>query len=162
MIELRDTVTIRTPRRVVWSWLESLPYHYLDWHQDHLEARWVRGRSLEPGAVMEVRERLHGKPHRLRMVVTEVEPGRRVRYRVLPGVRGEFLVEDADGGSSLTAVIAMGVDVPVVGRIVDWVLHWTLWRSINAIERHQREEGASLKALLERRGDLPDVSPRPG
>ncbi len=149
MIELRDTVAIDVAPGAVWSWLETLPDHYPEWHPDHSDARWVRGSAFVPGAVMEIGESLHGKPHRLRMKVTEVEPGRRLRYRVFPGVSGEFVVDAVDGGSDFTAVIAMGVSVPVMGTAVDWLLRRTLAGRLEAMARHQAEEGTNLKALLE-------------
>lgn len=152
MIELRDTVGIDAPPEEVWAWLESMPDHVLEWHPDHLGARWVRGGGFVPGAVMEVRERLHGKPHRLKMTLTDVDPGRRVRYRVFPGLRGEFRVRPADGGSEFTAVIEMGGGLPVLGRLLDGLLHLMLRSRIEALRRHQAEEGANLTALLERPG----------
>ena len=152
MIELRDTVAIDVAPGVVWSWLESMPDHYLEWHPDHLGGRWVSGGAFVPGAVMEVREILHGKPHRLRMTLAQVDPVRRVRYRVFPGLSGEFGVSPVNGGSEFTAVIAIGVRAPIIGPIADWLLRQILGNRIDAIRRHQAEEGANLKALLERVG----------
>jgi polyketide cyclase/dehydrase/lipid transport protein len=152
VIELRDTVAIDVAPEVVWSWLESMPDHYLEWHPDHLGGRWVSGDAFAPGAVMEVQEILHGKPHRLRMALTQVEPGRWIRYRVFPGLSGEFAVSPLNGGSEFTAVIAIGVRAPVIGPVADWLLRRTLGNRIDAIGRHQAEEGANLKALLERVG----------
>ncbi len=152
MIELRHTVTIDVAPEVVWSWLESMPDHYPEWHPDHLGGRWVRGGAFVPGAVMEVQEILHGKPHRLRMALTQAGPGRWIRYRVFPGLSGEFGVSAVNGGSEFTAVIAMGVRAPVIGPVADWLLRQTLGNRIDAIARHQAEEGANLKVLLERVG----------
>lgn len=150
MIELRDTVAVEAPPEAVWRWLEHLPDHYLEWHPDHVGARWVRGDAFAPGAVLEVREMLHGRPHRLRMVAKEVRPGRRVRYRVAPGLGGELAVDARDGGAEFTAVITIGFRAPVVGPVLDRLLRWALGDRIEAIGRHQAEEGANLKALLER------------
>lgn len=150
MIELRDTVFVDAAPEAVWDWLAALPDHYLAWHPDHLSARWVRGSTVEPGAVLEAREILHGRRHRLRMAVTDVEAGSLLRYRVFPGLGGEFEVEAADGGSRFTAVIRLGIDAPLVGVVLDRLLRRAWGSRIDAIERHQREEGANLKALLER------------
>jgi hypothetical protein len=151
VIELRDTVAIEAGPREVWGWLEALPDHYRQWHPDHLSAAWVRGRGLAPGAVMEAEEVLHGRRHRLRLTCVEVEPGRRVRYRLFPGLGGEFRVAGADGGSTFTAVLAIGPRLPLVGPIVDAVLRRVLAGRIAAIARHQAEEGQNLRALLQRR-----------
>ena len=152
MIELLDTVAIDVAPEVVWNWLESMPDHYREWHPDHLGGRWVSGGAFLPGAAMEVQEILHGKPHRLRMTVTQVGPGRWIRYRIFPGLGGEFRVNPVNGGSEFTAMIAMGVRAPVIGPIADWLLRHILGNRIDAVGRHQAEEGANLKALLERVG----------
>lgn len=152
MIELRDRVTIRAPADAVWNWLEAMPDHYLEWHPDHVDARWLSGGALVPGAVLESREILHGKPHRLRMTLTDVQPGRRVRYRLFPGLNGEFSVSDVNGESAFTAVVAIGLPTPVIGPIVDRLIRLMLGSRIEAIARHQAEEGANLKALLEHAG----------
>jgi uncharacterized protein YndB with AHSA1/START domain len=149
MIVLRDTVTIDVPPAAVWSWLESMPEHALEWHPDHVSARWVRGGTFAPNSEMEITERLHGKIHRLRMRVTEVEPGHWVRYRMLPGLGGRFEVQPAGSGSQFTAALEIGVRLPVVGSFIDAVLRLTIPRRLDAIRRHQAEEGANLKALLE-------------
>ena len=149
MIELRDTVAIDATPEVVWSWLEHLPEHALEWHPDHLGARWLQGESFVPGATMEVREVLHGKPHRLHLVVTEVRPGRRMRYRVFPGASGEFRVDPTNSGSEFTATIDLGVRTPLLAPVIDRLLRVTIGRRIDAIARHQAEEGVRMKALLE-------------
>jgi uncharacterized protein YndB with AHSA1/START domain len=149
MIVLRDAVTIHTSPARVWSWLEAMAERYREWHPDHVGARWVSGGALVPDAVLEVEERLHGKRHRLRMTVTEVEPGRRVRYRMGPGVRGGFEVEPVEQDTRFTASIELGLEVPLLGALLDGLLRRILRSRLEAIRRHQAEEGASLKALLE-------------
>lgn len=149
MIVLRETVTIDVPPVEVWRWLESIPEHIAEWHPDHISARWLSGGAFVPNAQMEVKERLHGKPHRLRLTLTGVEPGHRVRYRMFPGVRGEFVVEPAETGSTFTATIAFGLRLPVLGSLVDRLLELTIPRRLEAIRQHLVEEGANLRALLE-------------
>jgi hypothetical protein len=153
VIELRDTVEIDATPLEVWTWLESMPDHILEWHPDHLAARWVKGGELVPGAVMEVRERLHGKPHRMRMKLTACEPGRWARYRIFPGLGGSLEVEPHAAGSRFTASITMGTRVPIVGRLIDGLLRLVMGSRIEAIRRHQVEAGINLKRLLEPASD---------
>lgn len=112
MIELRDTVTINAPAPVVWAWLERLPEHCREWHRGHIRCRWLSGKAFEPGAEMEVVERLHGKPHRLHMRLMEVEPGHWVRYRIFPRLEGALEVKPAGSGTLFTATIRMGIRTP--------------------------------------------------
>lgn len=148
MIKLRDTVFIDMPPGKVWKWLEAMPEHYLEWHADHISCRWLRGDKLESAAEMEIVERLHGKEHRLRMTLTGVEPGRRVDYRIFPGLKGSFEVETSGSGSVFTAIISIGVDTPILGKVIDNLLRMTVAGRIEAIRQHQAEEGANLKVLL--------------
>lgn len=140
---------IDAPPARVWAWLEALPDHYRDWHPGHISCRWVKGRPNTPGAVMEAVEVLHGRRHRLRMRLTLVEPGRRVEYQVFPGLGGGFQVEPAGAGSAFTATIRVGFALPVLGPILDRLLRRALGARLGAIRRHQEEEGANLKSLLE-------------
>ncbi len=41
-------------------------------------------------------------------------------------------------------------DTVAIGPAADWLLRRTLGNRIDAIGRHQAEEGANLKAMLER------------
>jgi hypothetical protein len=149
MIELCDTVVVEAAPEVVWQWLESLPDHYRAWHPDHAAARWVEGHGFEPHAVLEAHEVLHGRMHRLRMTLTEVEPVHLVRYTVWPGVTGELRVEPVGSGTAFTACIALGTRAPVLGPALDLVLTRVLRGHIEALRQHQQEEGVRLKALLE-------------
>jgi hypothetical protein len=100
---------------------------------------------------MEATETLHGKAHRLRMTSTGLDPGHWTQYRMFPGVGGEMRVEPADGGTEFTAVVRMGTHAPVVGAALDRLLRRALGGRIAAVEQHQKEEGANLKALLKHR-----------
>jgi hypothetical protein len=118
MIILRDTQTIDVPPQFIWTWLETMPKHALEWHPDHISCRWLTGGNFVPGAEMEVVERLHGRRHRLRIFLTDVEPGHLVRYRIFPGLTGSFEITPADSGSTFTAQIELGVRTPVLGDIL--------------------------------------------
>lgn len=149
MIELRHTVDINVSPETVWRWLETLPDHINMWHPDHISARWIEGGGFEPGAVMEVRERLHGKAHRLRISLTEAVAGRIVRYRFFPGCRGSFELEEIATGTKFTAAVEIGIRIPIVAPLLDKLLGLAIPGRLNAIRRHQAEEGENLKILLE-------------
>lgn len=148
MIEISDTVVLDAPPEAVWRWLDALPEHYLEWHPDHVSCRWSRGASFAPGAAMEVEERLHGKLHRLTMTVTRVEPGELIRYRIGPGTSGSFALEPLDGRSRFTAALQIGTAAPVIGAVADAALRIVLRRRLDALRRHQQEEGENLVGLF--------------
>ncbi len=152
MIELRDVTTIGVPPDQVWAWFESLPEHYLEWHPDHIRCNWSRGSAVTEGAEMEVVEVLHGRPHHFRLRLTDVIPGHRACYRIVPGVEGCLEVEPADSGSRFTATVRLGIRARTLGSLLDFALRKLFGAQIEAIRRHQAQEGANLKRLLEHAG----------
>jgi hypothetical protein len=103
---------------------------------------------LEPGAVLNVEEELHGRLHRLSLQTTEIVPNRLLRYSSW-GLRGAFLLEKANGGTRFTATLGFGVAMPLLGRIADRVLGRVFATRLAAVQEHMQEEGRNLKRLLE-------------
>ena len=149
MIQLRDTVFIEAPPEKVWAWLCHLPDHYQEWHPAHVRCWYERGDTLEVGAVLRVEEELHGRPHRLKLRATDVVANRLLQYSSW-GLRGAFILEESDGGTRVTALVAFGVEAPLIGRIADGVLARAFATRLAAVREHMREEGQNLKRLLER------------
>lgn len=154
MIRLRDSIFIHVPPERVWAWLIELPAHYREWHPAHVTCRYVRGTSLQVGAILYVEEQLHERVHRLRLRATDVVAGRMMRYRN-HGFAGAFLLEPANGGTSFTAELDFGIRTPVLGYLVDVVLRRVLARRLAAFRTHMREEGENLKRVLEREARAP-------
>ena len=98
-----------------------------------IQITWARG-----GAVMEVQEILYGRPHRLWMALTKAGPGGWIGYRVLPGLSGECGVSSVSCGSGFTAVIDIGVRVPIIGPIVCWLLRRAVGARVDAIGHHPK------------------------
>jgi len=142
MARLADTVVVEAPTSQVWGWLLGLADHYRAWHPEHLGADWVEGSPNRVGSVLRVTERLHGRPHVLRVRVTELRPGERLAYRFLWPASliargGEFLLAPDDGRTLLTAALEF--------RWFAGVLR----ERRAALARHLREEGERLKRLVE-------------
>ncbi len=70
--------------------------------------------------------------------------------RFVPPIReGSFEVEASGSGSFFTAKVSIGVDTPILGKIIDNLLRMTVASRIEGIRQHQAEEGSNLKVLLE-------------
>lgn len=150
MIQLRDTVDIQAPPERVWAWLNELPHHYRDWHPAHIDCRYIRGDNLAVGAVLQVNEYLHEKPHSLMLHADVVVPDRLLRYSGR-GFRGAFILEPVDEGTRFTAELEFGICLPLGGRLLDVVLRRVLAKRLSAFQTHMREEGENLRRLLEAR-----------
>jgi len=143
--EITDTVRIEASPEKVWSWLTAMADHYTEWHPDHAVARWERGTPNEVGSVLLAVEYLGGHREALRFELTEITPPHTFRYRMLglhgvllPG--GCFTITPDHGGSLVTASIQYRFGALTrrlfTGRIA-------------LLQAHMREEGRSLKQLVE-------------
>ena len=148
MIELRNSTFVDAPPERVWTWLESMPLHYREWHPDHVACQYESGQVLQTGTVLYVEERLHGRLHRLRLRAIQVVPGRVVRYQGR-AFTGAFAVVPEGEGTRFTAELSFGTHAPIVGRVLDTVAGFALRSRLDAFRTHMREEGENLKRLLE-------------
>lgn len=148
MIQLRHSVHIGVAPERVWAWFNDLPRHYRDWHPAHIDCRYVRGDTLTVGAILQVDEQLHEKPHSLRLHADVVIPHRLLRYSGR-GFRGAFILEPDGGGTFFAAELEFGTRLPLVGSLLDIVLRRVLAKRLAALQAHMREESQNLKQLLE-------------
>ncbi|MFC1618328.1 hypothetical protein ACFL45_00110 [Candidatus Neomarinimicrobiota bacterium] len=149
MISLRDSIEIITTPGQLFAWLDRMPQVYTSWHPDHVACRSLHGSILEVGSEIESEEILHGKLHSIRFRTTKVIPDKRVEF-VIDGMgRGAFEARENDATVSFIAELDMGSDMPIIGRLFDFILPLFFNRRIEAMRRHMVEEGQNLKAILE-------------
>ena len=152
MILLRDEVRIDATPEQVFDWLAHFQEHYLAWHPDHVECRYLRGSSiLEEDAILYIEEYLHGDLHRLKLRATKVIPDSRVEYTAGFGTGGAFEVQPREDGVLFTAEITIGLGVPGLGSWLDRTMERVLADRIEAMKQHMAEEGENLKRWLEQR-----------
>ena len=147
MLTLKDSVLIEATPGEVEEWLRNIDKHYREWHPDHV--KWVNlDGGLDEGDRFYYEEYLHGRLYKSRCLITRVErndkaviefKGLSVPDRLL-GVRGSFVIEPEGDGCVVTATISLRF-----GRLIS-----TLFKGIAGdLQRHMKEEGESLKRLLE-------------
>jgi uncharacterized protein YndB with AHSA1/START domain len=164
MILLRDEVRIDATPEQVFDWLAHFQEHYLAWHPDHVECRYLRGSSiLEKDAILYVEEYLHGNLHKLKLRATKVIPDSRLEYTAGFGIGGAFEVQPGEDGAPsewrplkrdgvlFIAEITIGLGVPGPGSWLDRMMERVLAGRIKAMEQHMAEEGENLKRWLEQR-----------
>lgn len=145
MHELRDSIDIDAPPERVWDWLAELADHYTDWHPAHVSAEWERGAPNQVGSVLRVVEDLGGHREELRFELTAVEPHHRLEYRLLGPIamllpRGAFTIAPTDGGARFVATISYRFG---------WLTERLFRKRTATLRAHMREEGESLKRILE-------------
>jgi len=145
MGELRDSIEIDVAPERVWHWLMGLAHHYTKWHPAHVSAEWERGEPNQIGSVLTIVEVLAGHRERLRLEVTLVDAPHRLEYRLrgahsLVFPRGAFVVSEVNGHARFDATLAYRP-----GALVELAFR----RRAAALRVHMREEGLSLKQILE-------------
>lgn len=148
MLCLRDVVELDASPERVFEWFRHLEENYRSWHPDHVSCHYVRGRGLEDGAVLYAEEYLHGRLHRLKFTLTEVEPEREFSFKIFPGVRGGFRMRSTERCTELVAELFLGWSVPLIGDTIDRALEALFRKQIAALRQHMKEEGVNLRALL--------------
>ena len=151
MRELRDSIDIEAPPERVWEWIEGLADSYTSWHTAHVSAEWERGAPNEVGSVLRAVEDLGGHREELRFQLTAVQPPRQLDYRLLGPIslllpRGSFAVTPTAAGSRFVATISYRGG---------WLTELLFRGRTAALRAHMREEGQSLKLILESEGDAP-------
>ncbi len=144
MITLKDSIEIKATPEKIFDFFTHFEENYHVWHPDHVESRWLKGRA-EAGSILYCEEYLHGKLHKMKFLLTKMEPNRRIEFRLLFPIsmicpKGSFIIEPKEESCIFTATLSF--------RFAKFFLKFAKSR-VEAIERHMREEGENLKRLLE-------------
>jgi uncharacterized protein YndB with AHSA1/START domain len=145
MRTLQTSVHVDAPPEVVWEWLLDLADHYVDWHPEHVCARWIHGEPNEVGAVLSTVEYIARHREVTEFELTELDPPRRYAYRIVGRVRmllpaGAFEIAPEAGGSRFTATISYRF-----GPLTELLFR----KRTAALRDHMLEEGENLKRLIE-------------
>lgn len=150
MIILHDEIEIAASPERIFDWFAHFRENYLDWHPDHVDCQYLEGKSiLNEGAVVYCEEYLHGKLHKLKLRLTNLETNRRLEYVVAPGMGGSFVLEPRGEQTAFIAYLYFGIDFPLIGPLLDRMMGAALADQIAAFRQHMMEEGENLKRLLE-------------
>ena len=149
MITLRDTIEIRTSPEKIFDFFIHFKDNFMAWHPDHVRCWYLEDGPLGEGSVFYVQEYLHKKVMTLEFHVTKLEPYSRIEYKIPPVVKGAFIVEERGSSVLFTAEICFGTKAPLLGRLLDKVLHIFIGRRLKALKQHMVEEGRNLKKILE-------------
>lgn len=147
MLTLKDSILIEASTDAVEEWLLNIDRHYAEWHPDHV--RWVNlDGALGEGKTFYYEEFLHGRLYKSKCAITRLArgDGAVVEFKGLSlvdrvlGVGGSFIIEPRGGRSMVTATINLRF-----GRLVPLLAGGI----VRDLERHMKEEGESLKRILE-------------
>lgn len=146
MILSATSPVIHADPQKVFSFFLKMESNYLRWHPGHVSFRWLDKPALRPGVRFYFEERINGKLLKKSVVFTVIETGSRMEFAptsrlfrfFLPRI--SFLISPAEGGIVVTQEIVLRI-----GPLAAWLNH----RELDAVRVHMREEGESMKRLLE-------------
>lgn len=151
-IILRDTIEINAPAKEIYSFFLHFRENYLAWHPDHTVCRYLTDGPLGIGSVIYIEEILHGRLHKLKLRITRLEPYSLIEYHTFIGTKGLFIFEQKNASFTLfTAELRFGLDIPILGKLLDAILRIILSRQLTDIHQHMREEGENLKRIIEQK-----------
>jgi hypothetical protein len=149
MVTLRDTIEINTSPERIFDFFVHFRKNFLAWHPDHVRCWYLEDGPLREGSTFFVQEYLHTKVRTLEFLVTRLVPYSRIEYTIPPMVKGAFVIAEREPGLSFTAEIRFGTEKPLLGGLLDRVLHAFMGRRLAALQQHMVEEGRNLKRILE-------------
>lgn len=145
MILLKDSVKINRPPEVVFEWFNHFVENYNSWHQDHVLAKWVKGKNFEKGSILYAEEYLCGKLEKISFKTTDYIQNELIEYKPLFPESiicsgGSFITKPYDGKSIFTATLSFRFG---------WLFSKIAKSRLEAINTHMKEEGINLKRILE-------------
>jgi hypothetical protein len=146
MILAQSTDIAASPERVH-AFFEAMEENYTRWHPDHIVFRWLEpGRRVDEDSAFYIEERINGQLLKRAMRFTRVEPARHLEFAPDNGLIRFFLrsivfaIEPTEAGCRL--IQSLHIRIGPIG-------HWLNRRGFAAVEKHMREEGENMKAILE-------------
>ncbi len=154
MIEMRDIIDIDAPVEHVFECLVKSLLNiesYRAWHPEHESIEWLRGKPVEEGSIVHIKEYLNGVLTGLTFRFVEVVPNRLIRYRV----RFPLSIIAPENRFEFEPIRERCCRFTAYGRIR--MPMWLFLKSHPAHEgklkgsmQHMKEEGESLKRIAEK------------
>lgn len=150
MTLMRDEIIIKTKPSKIFNWFSAIDENYNDWHPDHVQCKWVKGKSFDLGSILYVEEYLHGDLHKIKFETTEVIKNEIIKYKFkfpmsLICNYGVFRIQAHDKGSLLISELNFRFG---------WLIKRIMRKRYLAFYNHMKEESSNLKTILETEDDF--------
>lgn len=161
-IVLTNSIEIKTTPEKIFDFFAHLidDESYRAWHpDDHVALRWIKGQPWEEGSVLYAQEYLHGKLHKMKLVITKVIPNRRIEFAPLSRFlriffpRNSFAIEPKGDICIFTTTGCLRV-----GWFVKIFAKGKLALGLSSARKHMKEEGENLKRIVESQVNSQDNS----
>jgi hypothetical protein len=143
---LSQTTLIAAPAERIFVFFDRMEANYTRWHPDHIAFRWLQEGRQAVGNRFYFEERIHGQHLKRTMRYTQVVPGRLIEFVPDNAMirfflrRVSFIIEPMGAQCRFTQEVQV-----LIGPIGRWLNR----KGFAAVEKHMREEGENLKAIME-------------
>lgn len=153
---LTDSIEINTTPEKIFDFLTHIvdDESYRVWHpKDHVAFRWIKGQPWQEGSIFYAEEYIHGKLHKIKLVVSRIIPNRLIEYTPLSRIlriyfpKNTFSMEPKGDTCLFKASGTLRV-----GCLVKTFAKSKLDMGLASVRKHMKEEGENLKKLLESEG----------
>lgn len=152
-IYVKDSIEIKTTPKKVFDFLVHLvdDESYRAWHpDDHVTFRWIKGQPWKEGSVLYAEEYLHGKLHKLKLLIMKIVPNREIEFAPVSRLlriyfpKNTFSIESKGDSCVFTSTGRLRV-----GRIAKYLAKNKLEYALSCVKKHMKEEGENMKRILE-------------
>ncbi|MDD7972823.1 SRPBCC family protein [Roseinatronobacter alkalisoli] len=143
---LSHTTMIAAPAGRIFAFFDRMEENYTRWHPDHITFRWLQEGRQAVGNRFYFEEHIHGQHLKRTMRYSKVEHGRLIEFVPDSALirfflkRVSFIIEPTDGQCRFTQEVQV-LSGPIGRRLNR--------KGFAAVEKHMREEGQNLKAIME-------------
>ena len=136
-----DSIEIKTRPENIFEYFVHLDENYRAWHPDHVKCSWLKGKPAKEGSILYVEEYLHGKLHKLKFLITKIEPNRKIKFKLLFPISiicptGSFIIESKEKRCIFTATLSFRFG---------WLFSKFARNRVEAIKKHIKEEGENIR-----------------
>lgn len=154
MIIIRESINIDAKSKEVYAFFNNLKENYITMHPDHEEYRSLNN-SLEQDMVMRVKEKIGDETKTYKLHVIKLIPEKIIIYETILA-KGAIILEEIETGTRLTEEIHIGINIPIIGKLIDYVFEKLYPGFTNALKKHFQNELLNIKKTLE--GDTVSMS----
>jgi hypothetical protein len=155
MITLKDSIEIMTTTDKLYNWLMNLDKNFTRWHPNHKKFEKVTGGN-NVGDIVRFEQRVSGVLYDIKgeiIIKEKNEDNFKIVFKTMSGIgRISFISKATENGCIFTHIEEFGIDTPVVGNIVNFLLFKVFARekaNWDIILQDMKEDNVNLKKIME-------------
>ncbi len=155
MVELKDSIEIRTSVNSLYEWFLDLDKHFVEWHPNHKVFKFA-SKGKEIGDKIYFEEEVNGVLYAIKgkiIGLANTKDSFSVAFKTSAGLGYiNFMGKETATGCMFTHIERFGLSTPVLGNVVNFLLFKVLARkkaNWDLILTDIREDNKRLKEILE-------------